>query len=103
MNFFNDLQKKPVAVRKKIMWLGAITFGLIIFFLWLFIFPHSSTPSEKVQKNNQKMGEEFAKLKEEIGKQTSEINLGDLSENLKNKNGPNEKKRINEVPRLPLE
>lgn len=114
MNFFDDLQKKPVAVRKKIMWLGTIACGLIIFFLWLFVFPHSPAPSKKEQKNSQQIGEEFTKLKDELGKQTSKLNMGDLTKNfgslediikkdLNKKNGSSEEKKLNEIPRLPLE
>lgn len=111
MNFLDDLQKQPVDVRKKIMLLGTIVCGLIIFILWLFVFPHSS-PSKNEQKENQKMKEEFAKLKDDLSQQTSKFKMSNfnfkslesiLKNNLTEKNDSNDGKRLNKIPRLPLE
>lgn len=104
-NFLENLQKKPLKTRKKIMWISVFSFTLIIFLFWLFLAPHNSSNNNKDTSSLN-----LNKFKEEIKERVSESGInnisGEIKEAAKEFNSVDSKEselKTNEEPRLPLE
>lgn len=49
MRILKNLQQKPEAVRKSIMWIGIISIMTVIFAFWVFSFPSQIPESEETE------------------------------------------------------
>ena len=102
IKFFKEIQKKPKKTRIKIMWTSVIICSLIIFFAWLFFF----FPSSKSSSGDKKIKEEIGKLKENLTQEMPNFNIGDLINEMVQKNSNVDKEsdsQNTEHPRLPME
>lgn len=100
-NFLDNLRKKPIKTKKKVMWIGVSSCAFIIFLFWLFFAPHQ--PDNK--NSNLDLGQLKKDAQEKFDKTRIESLTGEAKKLSKGLSNNKEEEVVKESvePRLPLE